>query len=87
MTYFLGKVHNVSSTFGFPENVTQWLKYQYGRETKSESLACCRGRVNIFGGSEKFFYAHHPQLEALLLRYRELNFRGMKRVPSRHRSC
>ena len=46
----------------------------------------------------EIFNAHHPQLEALLLSYRELNLRGKnqillrreitkKSVPSRHRSC
>ena len=43
-----------SSTSGFPENVTQRQKRRYGREIKSESFVSCRGRMNIFGGSEKF---------------------------------
>ena len=46
-------------------------KHRYGRETKSESFAS-------FWWQREIFNARHPQLEALLLDYRELNFRGIK---------
>ena len=81
-----------SSTSGFSENVTHYdfplhvyhqrhsfIALYHSRETKSESFASCRVWVNIFGGSEKFSVnVRHPQLEVLLLRFCELNFRKMK---------
>ena len=46
-------------------------KHRYDRETKSESFAS-------FWWQREVFNARYPQLEALLLGYRELNFRGIK---------